>query len=310
MGPCAPFEIRIVLSSAINNSDDFALDKLDSDLLRTFLAVADAGTVTGGAARIYRSQSAASVQIRQLEDLLGQPVFKRHGRGVVLSRAGEVLEPVARQVIQALDAAMAEITGEGLEGSLRIGIPDAHGKEALSKIIADFTRDHPKVDLMVHCALSTGFPSALIGGDLDLAVHEVEDVGPGMDLLRQEKMHWVASRAHSLLDRDPIPVALFDRACWWRDVALKALEASGRSHRIVYSSESVTGVTAAIEAGIAIGVLDQSALTPNMVVVSEAEGLAEMPASNLVLEFGKGADDTVCRAMADTIKRAFDVARK
>ena len=121
MGPCVLSEKRIVLSSDINNSDGFALNKLDSDLLRTFLAVADAGTVTGGAARIYRSQSAASVQIKQLEDLLGQPVFKRHGRGVVLSRVGEVLEPVARQVIQALDAAMAEITGGGLEGSLRIG---------------------------------------------------------------------------------------------------------------------------------------------------------------------------------------------
>ena len=180
--------------------------------------------MTGGAARIYRSQSAASVQIKQLEDLLGEPVFKRHGRGVVLSRTGEVLEPVARQVVGALDSAMAEITGGGLEGALRIGIPDDHGKEALSKIIADFTRDHPKVDLMVHCASSTGFPAALLAGELDLAVHEVERVGSGMELLREEPMHWVTSRVHNLLDRDPIPVALFDQACWWRDAALKALE--------------------------------------------------------------------------------------
>ena len=151
------------------------MNKLDSNLLRTFLAVAEAGTVTGGAARIYRSQSAASVQIKQLEELLGESVFKRHGRGVVLSHVGEFLAPVARQVIQLLDVAMAEITGGGLEGSLRIGIPDDHGKEALSSIIAEFTHDHPKVDLMVHCALSTGFPSSLAAGELDLAVHEVEE---------------------------------------------------------------------------------------------------------------------------------------
>ncbi len=286
------------------------MNKLDSNLLRTFLAVADAGTFTGGAARIHRSQSAASVQIKQLEDLLGEPVFKRHGRGVVLSRIGEVLEPVARQVIQTLDATMSEIVGGGLEGSIRIGIPDDHGKEALSKIIADFTRDHPKVDLMVHCALSTGFPAALVAGELDLAVHEVEEVGPAMALLREEQMHWVTSRAHNLLERDPIPVALFDRACWWRDVALQALEASGRAYRIIYSSESVTGVAAAIEAGIAIGVLDHSALTPDLVVLSETEGLGAMPTSKLVLDCGKSAQDPVCRTMATAIKGAFAAARK
>ena len=63
------------------------MDQLNSDLLRTFLAVADAGSVTEGAARIHRSQSAASLQIRKLEDVLGQPIFERHGRGVVLSAA-------------------------------------------------------------------------------------------------------------------------------------------------------------------------------------------------------------------------------
>jgi len=214
----------------------------------------------------------------------------------------------ARQVVEALDSAIAEITGGGLEGALRIGIPDEHGKEALSKIIADFTRDHPKVDLMVHCALSAGFPAALLAGELDLAVHEVEEVGPGMELLREEPMHWVTSRAHDLLDRDPIPVALFDRAGWWRDAALKALATSGRTHRIIYSSESVTGVAAAIEAGIAIGVLNESALKPGLAVLSGTKGLGEMPASKLVVEYGKSPDDTVCGAMADVVKRAFVVS--
>lgn len=282
---------------------------LDSDLLRTFLAVADAGSVTAGAERIHRSQSAASVQIRQLEELLGKPVFTRHGRGVGLSEAGQALAPVARQVIETLDTTFAEVSGSGLTGALRIGIPDEHGKETLSRIIAAFARQHPRIDLTVHCALSSGFPSALASGNLDLAVHEVEHLTPDMDLLHEEPMHWVAARTASLLDRDPIPVALFDRACWWRDAALLALEKSGRSHRMVYSSESVTGITAAIEAGIAIGVLDRSALTPDLVVLTEADGLGEMPTSKLVLERGKSADDAICSAMADAIRQAFSVKR-
>ena len=56
------------------------MEKLESDLLRTFLAVAQAGSVTDGAQRIHRSQSATSQQIKRLEAILGQPVFARHGR--------------------------------------------------------------------------------------------------------------------------------------------------------------------------------------------------------------------------------------
>ncbi len=285
------------------------MNRLDSDLLRTFLAILDAGSVTGGAATIHRSQSAASVQIKHLEELLGEPVFKRHGRGVVLSPAGEVLAPVARTVVHTLDTTLAGMKGGGLEGSLRIGIPDDQSKDALADIVAEFAREHPKVELTVHCALSTGFPDALAAGGLDLAVHEVESVKPGMELLREEKMFWVDSRTHHVRMRDPLPVALFDQACWWRDVAHKALQESGRTYRVVYSSESVTGVAAAIEAGIAIGVLGASVLNDELVALSGPDGFGEMPSSKLVLEYGRDADDTLCTAMSKAIKRAFTSVR-
>jgi len=281
------------------------MNRLDSDLLRTFLAIMDAGSVTGGAAKIHRSQSAASVQIKQLEELLNGPVFKRHGRGVTLSPAGEVLAPVARQVVQMLDTTLAEMNGSGLEGSLCIGIPDDRSKDVLSEIVAEFGREHPKVELTVRCALSTEFPKALVTGGLDLAVHEVERVGPDMELLREDKLFWVDSRVHHTRKRDPLPVALFDQACWWRDVAHRALQASGRNYRVVYSSESVTGVAAAIEAGIAIGVLGASVLNDKVFALSGSEGFGEMPSSKLVLEYGRDANDTLCKAMAKAIRRAF-----
>jgi DNA-binding transcriptional LysR family regulator len=102
-----------------------------------------------------------------------------------------------------------------------------------------------------------------------------------------------------------LPVALFDRACWWRDLAQDVLRKSGRAYRLVYSSESVTGVAAAIEAGMAVGVLGASALGPELAALSEAEGFGPMPASMLVLQYGKTADGELCRAMGRAIERAF-----
>ncbi len=283
------------------------MERLESELLRTFLAIADAGSVTGGAARIFRSQSAASVQIKRLEELLGEAVFKRHGRGVVLSPLGEALAPIARQVVHTLDSTLADLKGSGLAGSLRIGIPDDHGKDALSAIIAAFAREHPRVELTVHRALSTGFPKALATGALDLAVHEVARVGPEMEFLREEALLWVTAKAHRLLDRDPLPLALFDRACWWRDAALSALDTAGRRYRIVYSSESVTGVAAAIEAGIAVGILGSSAMSDEMMALPESAGCSSLPTSKLVLECGKGSRDPASKAMARAISGAFKI---
>ena len=55
---------------------------LDSDLMRSFLALADTGSVTAAADRLGRTQSAVSMQLRRLEETLGQPLFARLPRGV------------------------------------------------------------------------------------------------------------------------------------------------------------------------------------------------------------------------------------
>ena len=284
------------------------MPQLDSDLLRTFLAVTDTGSILAGARKILRTQSAASMQIRKLEDLLGTDVFVRHGRGVHLTTAGERLEPVARKVVGQLNDIFAELTGEELTGVLRIGIPDDHSSELLSKIIADFARDNPKVELNVQRSLSTDYSTALATGQMDIAVHEVAELGPELELLKDEHIVWATSRAHSVHEADPLPVALFDRDCWWRDVAVNALNESGRDYRIVYSSESATGVAAAVRAGVAVGVLNADRLTDDMVQLTAENGFLPLPASKLVIEYGQNIDTEICEAMAVAIRKAFGVA--
>lgn len=280
-------------------------EKLESELLRTFLAVAEAGSFTRGADRIFRSQSAASLQIKRLESLLGQPVFERHGRGVALTPVGERLRPVAQSAVQLLDGALAELKSNRLEGSIVIAIPDEYGETILPQVIARFARDHPNVELAVQCASSAGFPQALERGELDVAVYDAESADPNSILLRRQKTFWVRSRHHLVHEHDPLPLALFDRACWWRDRALEALAATGRKFRVVYTSESVAGVMAAIDAGIAIGLLGESSLKDDFVVLSKADGFAAMPDSKLVLHCRDGLEAPLATAMVTAIKEAF-----
>ena len=278
---------------------------LDSDLLRTFLAIANTGSFTRGADQIFRSQSAVSLQIKQLEDLLGQEVFNRHARGVSLTLAGETLQPVARRVISMLDLTMGELKRDPLQGFVRIGIPDEYGETILPQIIADFSRQHPHVELDVRCSFSAGFEKALADKELDLAVYEVEIPPGNAKILRKEKTVWACSEFYEPEEQEILSVALFDQACWWRDRAIEALNESGRRYRVVYTSESVAGVVAAIEAGVAIGPVNRHYIKKNIRILPQASGLSNLPDSYLILDSRSQSNLPAIKILTRAISERF-----
>jgi DNA-binding transcriptional LysR family regulator len=279
--------------------------RLDSDLLRTFLEVASSGSFSQAGCQIFRSQSAVSLQMKQLEAVLGQALFKRHGRGVHLTQVGERLQPLALQVVGLLDKTAAEFGTSNLRGALRIGIPDEYGDGLLAALMAQFARDNPEVELAVRCSFSAGFPQALANDELDLAVHALASPDPGTHLLRRQRTCWVASRHHLVHQQRPLPLALFDRSCWWRDSAMQALTESGIEFREVFSSESVTGISAAVAAGVAVALIGEESLRDEFLLLTTEQGFPEMPESSLVLQVREGADNSLVQAMCGVIEDAF-----
>jgi len=280
---------------------------LDSDLLRTYLAIVEAGSVTRGAQRINRSQSATSLQLKQLEDVVGGPLVTRHGRGVAPTPAGERLIPVARQVTGTLDAALASFRSDELAGRLRIGVAGDVGGEILGDVLAAFCRDHPRMELEVHCALGDGFGMALKRGQLDLAVYETPEIGPGQETLRTDRLVWMTSRHHDAARRDPLPVAVFDRNCWWRDVALSDLSTAGRRYRTVFTSENAAGVRAAVASGMAVALLSEGNRKEEMVALKD---IAPPRPSYLVLDQAPQARAPAARALCEAIRRTLNEKSK
>lgn len=282
------------------------MERLDSDLLCTFIAVANAGSVTAGAAQIHRSQSAISLQIKRLEAIIGRAVFERHGRGVVLTEAGRYLLPVAHEITSRLEGVLRELSQRPVRGTLRLGIPDDHGRAKLVQIIAAFSRAHPQVELDVTCALSTKFPDALKKGRLDMAVYEVEHPTPEEEIIYEDPTCWVASDHSDFSASDPLPVALFDSACWWRDAAIASLQARGKPYRVIYSSQSVSGVIAAVEAGVAVGLIGRSSLQLGLSIARPAFGFDPTPTSKLVLATGDLLNPDLIAATKSAIRSALN----
>ena len=255
---------------------------LDSDLLRTFLAVADAGNVTRAGDALGRTQSAISVQIRKLEAVLSAQLFHRQARGMSLTEAGLVLVPAARKALGDIDR-IGDLFSAPLSGKVRVGIPDDYGASVLERVLATFTARHPGVEVSVRCGFSTGFPEAIKRNELDLAVYAADPSETAGETLVTERTVWVINPALILDAAEPVPLALFDRECWWRDAAITALEKVRRPYRVAYSSESAAGVKAAITAGLAVGVLAETTIDTSMRILSENEGFPTLPSSALVL---------------------------
>ena len=284
-----------------------SLPRLESEALRTFVAVAELGNVTRAADLLHRTQSAISVQVKRLEQDLGIELFRREPRGMGLTAAGEKLLPQAHQILQLIDRAAAEVAHGAVEGRVKVGIPDDYGSGVLAGILGDFAARHPHVDVDITCGFSTGFPDAVRSSQLDLAVYTDQGSRVPGDVLLREETVWVGSREHDVSGNAPLPLALFDRSCWWRDTAITALTQAGIEHRVAYSSESVAGIKAAVKAGLALGVLARSTVEADMRVLGSAEGLPALPVSNLVLIRRSGAHSPAMDAMTDAIRRGFSM---
>ena len=279
--------------------------RLDTDLLRTFLTVARHGNVTRGAEALHRTQSAVSIQIKRLEESLAARLFRREPRGVSLTEAGERLRAAAERIVGDLDETVRTFRADPTGGLVRVGIPEEYGAGVLPAVLADFSARFPAVEVFVRCGFSVEFPEAIRRGELDLAVFaDCRSFGQP-DALIRDPMAWVASRPWRCRDGEPVPLALFDRACAWRDVAIQALEDAGQPYRIVFSSESTAGIKAAIATGLAVGVLARSTLESSMLVLGREHGLPSLPDSALFLLRG-GDGSLAIDAMAAAIESGFD----
>ena len=140
--------------------------------LKAFLAIAEAKTFTAGARRVNVTQAAISMQIRQLEEEVGLPLFTRTPRRVILTEAGEHLLERARKILREHDAAVAEIAEiAGSEhGRLRIGA--ASGTFAMNQlpvILQEIRRKYPNSELTVTAGTSSRLVDRILHGEIDTA---------------------------------------------------------------------------------------------------------------------------------------------
>ena len=280
---------------------------LDPDGLRTFVAIVDTGGFTQAAKQVHRTQSAVSMQVRRLEETLGRTLFQRDGRGVQLAPDGEALLGYARRLLKLHDEAVAALMRPALSGRVCVGTPDDYVDRFLPEILARFARAFPRVQVEVTCETSVNLRRLLATGErLDLAVITAgcpPDGEPG-EVLRREPVVWATAERHLAHEQEPLPLALFQAGCVFRDWALASLNQSGRPYRIAYTSASFSSILAAVKAGLAVTALCRSVLPAGVRPLGVEEGFPALPSTAITLHRGR-PESAVAEGLAGYLREGF-----
>ncbi len=278
---------------------------LDSDLMRSFLAVVDAGSVTRAADQIGRTQSAVSMQIRKLEESLGQSIFVREPRGVSLTQRGKQLLPFARRVVGLLDETATALREKPLSGPVRVGIPDEYVQSILPSVLASFSQRHPETQVTARCDFSAPQLAALSADKIDLAVVYEGYSEDDVEVLAVDPTVWVTSIAHSQHLRRPLPVSIYFSSDWCRDYALHSLEQIGMDYYPAFECDTSASMRSAVISGLAVAPLARSSIPAGCRELTAEDGFITIDNARVVLHRNPEGTSPVIEAMVGTLRDAF-----
>jgi DNA-binding transcriptional LysR family regulator len=279
---------------------------LDNDHLRTLIAIAETGSFTRAAEIVHKTQSAVSMQIRKLEERLGRDIFVKEGRSAKLTEDGDRLLDYAYRILRLNNEAMASFRSDRISGSVKLGVPDDYAERYLPQILARFTATNPGIEVAVICEPTASLVQCLAQCDIDMAIITHSKKRGVGEIIREEKLLWVASQRHCTHEQRPLPLALGRDTCDWRKAAVVGLEARNIPHRILYTSWNSAAVGAVVLAGLAVSVLPESAVRAGMRVLSEAEGFPPLPTVKIALLRNPERRNHVTDALADHIVQSLD----
>lgn len=273
---------------------------LEIGLLRTFVAVARTRSFTRAAERLNRVQSAISMQIKRLEEIVGVRLFERTRRSVRLTRDGEQLLHHANRLIRLNELALVDLGRPSVTGRIRFGVTDTSAMY-LRPILTRFAEAFPLTEFEITCERSWEALDALEAGELDLALVTQPCGRDDGRVVRREPLQWAAAKSSPVAEQDPLPLAIFAQGCIYRHMILDALDASGRAWRLAYNSPSRDVLRMAVETGLVVTVLPDSLIGPPLQRPGPDNGLPALPEMEILLYENPASADHSLAVLADVV---------
>ncbi|TPK73622.1 LysR family transcriptional regulator [Mesorhizobium sp. B2-4-15] len=278
---------------------------LDLRLLATFVRAAHSGTLSATAIQVGRTQSAVTMQIQRLEEALGQSLFHRSGSGVRLTGNGERFLAYAERILKIHDEAVSALSDKGLRGSMTFGSPEDYLIAFFPTLLKSFGNIHPDVEIKVVSAPTVELRTLLHSRQIDLALVSIPDASASRDIVRTEALVWVGSKPTLELHNfgDTVPLALPASNAMDHRAACDAMARAGLRYRISYASNSLAGLIAVARSGLAVSVMTQEAVPPDLFVLTSP--LPQLSRLGVLIAFADSERSPAVEAFANHIRRVL-----
>ncbi|MBY5349464.1 LysR substrate-binding domain-containing protein [Rhizobium leguminosarum] len=279
----------------------------DLDVLRTFSTGMELGNFAKAAERLGRSTSAVSAQLKKLEEQAGTPIFRKVGRGLALTEAGETMLGYARRLLELNDEAAAAVNSVELEGWVRLGLQEDFGETLLPDVLGRFARAHPKVRIEARVVRNAELLERVTSGKLDLALAWSDGtLTAHCERIGEVPMRWIGPAlgqpGWQAASGEPMPLASLEAPCLLRSAATKALDEAGISWRLAFVSPSLGGLWAATAAGLGLTIRTPIGLPAKVRPLAPGTiGLPDLPKLGLVLHRAEAEPQPAAARLAELV---------
>lgn len=274
---------------------------LDITTLRSFLAVAQSGGVTRAAGFLNLTQSAVSMQLKRLEEMLDLQLLDRSGRGVALTAAGEQLLGYARRMVDLNDEIYAKLTDQAFEGQIHLGVPEDILYPVIPQVLQKFHVTYPRMQVHLQTANTIQLLQAFSRGTVDIIL-TTEEESRG-ETLTESPLRWHGAPGGSAWRQRPLPYAQA-RICAFRPAVIRRLDAAGISWFQVIDSDSDRSIEATVSADLGVVALLEGHAPPQLCAIDVGDSLPDLGTMKINLH-AENAKGEPMQALAEMLRQGF-----
>lgn len=278
---------------------------LDITTLRSFVAVADSGGVTRAAGFLHLTQSAVSMQLKRLEELLGLDLLDRTGRTIALTASGDQLLAYARRMVALNDEVIGRLTHQAFEGEVVLGVPHDIVYPLIPRVLQRFNASYPRVKVHLVSSFSTGLKEQFARGECDLILTTESTAGENCEKLAELPLRWIGAQNGSAWRQRPLRLA-FGRHCIFRPKALAALDAASIVWDMVVETESDRSIEATVAADLAIHAMLDGTVPHHLEVIDHGGALPDLSTQMVNLYGGDNGRNEIVSELANLVRQTFE----
>jgi len=282
---------------------------LDITTLRSFVAVAEAGGVTRAAGFLHLTQSAVSMQLKRLEEVLDTQLLDRSGRTIALTAAGEQLLVYARRMVALNDEAVLRLTDQAYEGHITLSVPHDIVYPAIPQVLKQFNAMFQRVQVPLVSSYTLALKQEFRKGACDLILTTEVGTDAGAEILCTKPLRWVGAPDGSAWRQRPLKLA-FGRQCTFRPRVVERLDDAGIPWDVIVETESDRTIEATVSADLAVHTMIEGTEPPHLDRIDHGGALPDLPAQKINLYGAQSHAGEVHKTLAELLRRAFDGAQR